>query len=241
MKKTITLALVLVPLSAAANPPAVPVTKVETAPVSAPPSASINVIPAQPRDLDVPSAAQQPAPVSDPAGLPVPQQQQPDAWMKYASPYAAEQNNIINAHRSNEEITQWGATAVSDSLSVAEGAFMTRVAEFKKYFTPASWREYGAYLQGAKLLDLMRSGKYGIVTVADGEPKLMSSGPQNGAYQWLLSVPATLTVTQRNPQGEEKVVSTRRQRIQVAVTRTAQGGGADGLVIGSWRVEAVTE
>ena len=82
--------------------------------------------PPQPLDQSPPDAA--PTAPSGPAGA---------DWLQYKNPYAGEQSDITNPHRSAEEITAWGAKAVADALSFPEGSFDTHIREVKPYF----WEE----------------------------------------------------------------------------------------------------
>jgi len=224
MKKTVFIAVLFFCLAAFFNGPAL--AQSNGAPAADPAASKTSVDPA--------ASVNPAAPAAEPPGA-------DKAWMSYKNPYAGEQNDIGNAHRTNDEITAWAARAVADTLSFGAGEFDDRVKGFKDYFIQDGWAGYVAYLTDSKLLGVARSGKYAVATASDGDPMILNSGRIGAAYHWQVEVPVITSVTQPDGSGETRTVSTTRSKVQVLLARTAQGGGADGIVIESWKVPVPPE
>ena len=173
--------------------------------------------------------------VPPPAIPDVPEDQQAD-WMKYKNPYAGEQTDITNPHRTGDEISAWGSMVVAEAMSFRVGLFEQHIQDIKKLFVREGWQGYTAYLQSTKLLDVIRSGKYAVYTAAEGEPLVLQSGRVDGAWQWQLDVSIITTIAQPDANGEEQAVSSNRAKIRILLTRVAEGAGPDGIAVKQWSV-----
>ena len=155
-------------------------------------------------------------------------------WMKYNSPYAADKDSIAKANHTSDEIMAWSGRAVSDVLTFKDKDFMGQIKRAQTFFNQAGWGEYAAYLKDSKLLEAGQSGKYVIATITDGPPMILDSGPLNGAWHWIISVPVITSVAQGGvPAADAQVLSSRKARIKLTITRVLEGGD-DGLAVEGW-------
>lgn len=156
-------------------------------------------------------------------------------WMQYKNPYANEEDNLANPHRTSGEIASWGTAAVAGVLSFQRGAFESEVRDMKKYFLAEGWKGYVTYLQETKLLGVARSGIHTVSTASDGEPMIVSNGVSGDTYQWMIEVPIITSVSRLDPQGNEQTVSSGRGWVEIVLARVPKNDGVDGLAIQSWK------
>lgn len=169
-------------------------------------------------------------PLSPPAGA----QETAPSWMEYKNPYAGEQSDVTNPHRSGEEVVAWASKAVADALSFLPEDFNGQVNEIKGLFAKNGWQGYAAYLRDSKILELARSGKYTISTAANGDPMILRSGEAGGAYHWLVGVPIITSMQEPDENGKLRTAHSSKTIIQISMGRVAEGGGEDGIVIDGW-------
>jgi hypothetical protein len=186
-----------------------------------------------------PPAAEQPAPQA-PAQ---PAETQPAPantdWMTYKNPYAGEENNLANPHRTAEEISAWAQQAATDALSFTPANYKDKLNGFKKYFMQQGWQLYADFLKNSNLLNTVTNDGYSVGALADSRPETVNSGPINGIYHWIVKVPVTISFYTLGADGKAKPGMASKYTLFMDMARTTEGGGDDGIAINNWRMDEI--
>lgn len=172
--------------------------------------------------LDVPRAA---APTE-----PVPE------WLEYKNPYAGEQNNLANPHRTSEEITVWAQNAAAEVTAFMPEEFTPKLTEIKKMFTPQGWVEYATWMRDSQVADMVRTQNYSVSTIINGNVRIVNTGSVAGAYHWLIEMPVIVTFLHPDASGEQQPLNGGRFRLVIQLGRIAAEPDEDGLIIEGWKV-----
>jgi hypothetical protein len=172
-----------------------------------------------------------------PAPATVPGAQQP-SWLEYKAPYAGEENNIANPHRTAEEMATWSQQAVADMLSFGPADYKEKLIGFKKYFVESGWQLYTAYLKDAKIVSMVGEGGYSVGAIVNDIPENVSHGAAGGAYHWVMKMPITISFFTTDPEGNTKTGASGKYLLYMDIVRVAEGGeGENGIAIDNWRVD----
>ncbi len=176
------------------------------------------------------AAPASPAPAATQQALP--------AWLQYHSPYAGKESDIANPHRTIGEIEIWAEQTAADVLSFNKRNYTPKMTGFQKYFTPSGWKQYADYLQSSRIVDMVGTDNYSVGTIVDERPLVINQGDVNGAYNWILRMPVTISFFTKDPvTGTEKTGPSAKFYLFMDVARVASGGGENGIAIADWRME----
>ena len=189
--------------------------------------------------LSTPAMAQQPAAATTqphPAQPAQPAQPLP-AWLQYHTPYQGKQNDLSNPHRTPDEIMSWAQRLVVELLSMNPGDYGRKFNEYKKYFLPTGWNDYGAYMQNSHLLNMVTQQGYTVSTIVEGEPMILNKGALGGTYHWLVQVPVVTSLYIAKP-GSSDTQNARNARFNVVIQvgRVKKGADDNNISIESWSV-----
>jgi hypothetical protein len=194
--------------------------------------------------LSTPAAAQE-QPEHNPLDVappPAPTEPVPD-WLKYQNPYAGEQTNLANPHRTSEEIAAWVQNMAAEAMSFDAASFNDKLGKLKPGFTTQGWNEYAAWMRDSKIADLVRVSGYNVSTVMSGDAAILNKGTVSGSYHWLLDVPVVISFSRKNPAGAVESVPGGRYRLTMQIGRVAPRPQAgpdapedDGITVEGWKV-----
>ncbi|MBU6475002.1 MAG: DotI/IcmL family type IV secretion protein [Alphaproteobacteria bacterium] len=163
------------------------------------------------------------------------------AWLQYKSPYVGEEDDIANPHRTTDEIETWAEQASADVLTFDRENYATRMAGFKKYFAASGWKQYADYLKSSHIVDMVGTDGYSIGAIVDEMPLIINQGTVNGAYNWILRMPVTVSFFTKDPEtGAEKTGPSGKFYLFLDISRVASGGDKNGIAIADWRMESNT-
>lgn len=167
--------------------------------------------------------------------------QQAAPWMEYKSPYAGEQNDVGNAHRTSEEILAWAQKNVTEALTFTPDNMNPKLNELKNIFTAQSWGQYTSYLKASRAADFVRVERLNMATVSSGDMVLTGSGAVGGVYHWAVQLPLMISfIKQDVVTNEQRTVSGARMRLSIQIGRVPKGG-SEGMAIESWSIEPDAE
>ncbi len=149
---------------------------------------------------------------------------------------------LDQSHRPSNEISEWVADAVVESLNFNEAAYKDDFAGSVKYFTDAGRAQYETFLREKKIYDVLRSGRFYVRSYVEDTPLLLNEGAVNGVYRWLYRVPVVATYMDREMESyEEAEPVSHRFTLDVQVGRTHANRAVDGLIVETWggKVEAM--
>ncbi|MCE9507101.1 MAG: DotI/IcmL family type IV secretion protein [Alphaproteobacteria bacterium] len=196
----------------------------------------ISVILCAPAAMAQTPAAQPQPEQAQPAPAAAPPQQNPD-WMSYKNPYAGEENDIANPHRTPEEIASLAQQTATDVLTFGLANYKDKLAGFKKYFVAQGWQLYAAYLKDSGLLSRITEDGYSVAAIVSSPPEIVNSGTTDGAYHWIVKLPITLGFFTTDAEGNTKTGPSGKYILFMDLGRAADGGGEGGIVINNWRVD----
>lgn len=199
----------------------------------------------------------QPNPLDPQAEAPIPDSQKP-GWMQYSSPYAGEQNDLTNPHRTAEEIAIWAQGSAtdmltftaSDMIAILRGDGVTdlpeepnaKLARIKKKFSDQGWAEYAGFMRDKGIIDRVRQQGQSVTTVADGQGLVIDKGANGNSYRWTVRLPVMISFLAFDAMsGEQRSLLTAHYEITMQLARIPQKSPAeDGLEIEKWSGAFVT-
>lgn len=162
------------------------------------------------------------------------------AWMTYKDPYSGRgSSDLSNPHRTVDELAIWAQQAAADVLSFRSEDYKIKLKDYKKYFLQEGWQHYAAYLTEAKLINMVSEPGYSVGAIIDSVPEIISYGPMDGAYHWILKMPVTLSFFNTDAAGNTKTGASTRYTLFLDIVRVAEGGSVDGIAINNWRMDEV--
>ena len=196
----------------------------------------------------------------DPPAPPPSAEPKPD-WMGYTLPYAGEQTDLSNPHRTAEEIVAWVQGIATDALTftsksayenlTAAGAELKyeevnpKLFRIKEKFTPAGWAKYAAYANQSQMIDKVRNHEFSVTTIMNGNATITENGAvedpvtRKRTYRWRVRAPLMITYLLVNAQGEQQAVEDGQFEVTLELARGPQKGPEDaGLLIDDWSVAA---
>jgi hypothetical protein len=189
-----------------------------------------------PHEHAVPEQAQPaPAALAPVAAQP---QQNPD-WMSYKNPYAGEENNIANPHRTPDEIAALAQQTATDVLTFGLTDYKDKLGGFKKYFVAQGWQLYAAYLKDSGLLSRVTDDGYSVGAIVNSPPEIVNNGTTEGVYHWIVKLPITIGFSTVDAEGNAKAGPSGKYILYMDLGRTADGSGEGGIAINNWRVDPV--
>ena len=178
------------------------------------------------------AGAQAPAP----APAPVPAKQKP-AWLEYKTPYVGEENDIANPHRTSDEISTWAQQAAADVLTFGNADYKEKLMGFKKYFVQQGWQLYTTYLKNEKFINMVAEDGYSVGAIVNDVPEIVSQGPTEGAYHWIVKMPITISFFSTDAAGYTKTGASGKYILFMDILRVTEGGGDNAIAIDNWRVD----
>jgi hypothetical protein len=162
----------------------------------------------------------------------------PPAWLQYKNPYSGEENDISNPHRTTDEVTAWAQETSADVLSFGPRDYKEKLGGFKKYFVPAGWQLYAAYIKDTKLLDMVTAQGYSVGAIVSNSPDIVNHGPAGGVYHWIVRVPLTLSFFVSDAEGNARTAASGKYILYMDIARVATGGDS-GVAVHNWRMDEV--
>lgn len=192
--------------------------------------------PVMAQGLPAPATPMPPAADSAPAA-PVPN----NDWMTYKNPYVGEQNDLSNPNRTDAEISAWTQKAIASALSFGPADVNAKITDAKKMFVERGWAEYAAYVKQAQLLERVRQQNMTLSTILNGEAVVIAKEAVAGSYHWLVRAPVLMTFMRPNATavGGQEPAGTGKFTLTLQIGRADKKLGDDGIVIESWKIEAV--
>ena len=157
-------------------------------------------------------------------------------WLAYKNPYVGEENDIGNAHRTSDEMALWAQQAAADVLSFGADDYAAKMESFKKYFAQQGWQMYTAYLKDSKIADTVTQNGYSVGAIVDRTPDIVSYGPLDGSFHWIIKMPITVSFFSTDASGHTRTGGSGKYTLFVDVVRVPQGGD-NGVAINNWRVD----
>ena len=161
------------------------------------------------------------------------------AWLDYKNPYASEEGDLSNPHRTTDEIVILAQQTATDVLSFSPADYKDKLQSFKKYFVPQGWQLYAAYLKGSLPLSKVTDDGYSVGAIVSSPPEIVNNGPADGAYHWVVKVPVTISFffSAAAADGSVRTGPSGKHILFMDMTRVASGGGDSGIAINNWRVD----
>ena len=155
------------------------------------------------------------------------------SWLDYKTPYAGEENNIANPHRTREEITSWAQQVAADSLSFSKVNYKNKLKSFKKYFVKKGWQLYAAYLKETKLINMVVDDGYTVGTIVNELPEITNKGTFGSVYHWVVKMPITISFFNSNTQKNPEPYASGKYFLSLDIGRVANGN----IAVMGWNVE----
>ena len=95
-------------------------------------------------------------------------------------------------------------------------------------------------MQSAKILDMVKKHGFTVTTIINGDTRVISQGAVAGAYRWLVEMPAIISFSRYDAQGNEQSMGGGTFRLTAQVGRTTGDVMKDGLVIESFKSETIS-
>lgn len=162
-------------------------------------------------------------------------------WMTYKNPYEGEQNNLANPNRTDAEIAAWTQKAIASALSFGPSDVNEKITEAKKMFVDKGWAEYADYVKEAQLMERVRQQNMTLSTILNGEATIIAKDAVGGTYHWLVRAPVLMTFMKPDETavGKQSPAGTGKFTLTLQIGRADKKIGDDGIVIESWKIEAV--
>ena len=155
------------------------------------------------------------------------------SWLEYKTPYAGEENNIANPHRTRDEITSWAQQVAADSLSFSKVNYKIKLKSFKKYFVKKGWQLYAAYLKETKLINMVVDDGYTVGTIVNELPEITNKGTFGSVYHWVVKMPITISFFNSNTQKNSEPYASGKYFLSLDIGRVANGN----IAVMGWNVE----
>ncbi len=169
---------------------------------------------------------------------PAPTEPVPD-WLKYQDPYSSKQKDISAAHRTAQEIVAWASNTAAEAMSFEPMTFNKTLTDVKPKFTDQGWAQYANWLTESQMADMVRTKKYTVSTVANGDANIVNSASAGGNYHWIVEIPVIITFVQVSADGKDGTpVPGGRHRLTVQLGRVAKGADDTGVSIENWKMSA---
>lgn len=156
---------------------------------------------------------------------------------------AVEDNSILQMgqktplskpHVNTKEIQNWLNTSVSEALTFEGRDYQKVMAKARRYFTPAGFEQYKAYLTEAKILETLQSGSYRIGLFFDQSPYVSRGVNYEGVYRWQAQMPLSLSIRSLTT----RKISNREINLSLQIKRVDSKDIESGVQIDSWVVKA---
>lgn len=144
-------------------------------------------------------------------------------------------------HRTPRELAQWVSRSVSEVMTFDARGYEDELANAEKYFAPAGYAEYKAYLEQADMKNSLVQGQLKASVIVEQNPLLLNSGAVGGVFRWLYEVPVTISyvpqdATSLDPNAAK--AATRKLTIRLQLGRHDAAENEDAVQIESWKVLA---
>lgn len=143
-------------------------------------------------------------------------------------------------HRTVDQVGKWLEMAVSEALTLKSGAALDESLKSNMaHFDAGGAAQYRAFLDGGKVIDTLRGGRYRMNGMSQDVPLLLNQGAVDGRYRWLFEVPVIVTYIESDADGYKNAKPiTQSLMITVQVGRTADLSQGRDLVIERWSARA---
>jgi len=139
-------------------------------------------------------------------------------------------------HRSDQDITSWVVTAVSQALTFNELEFQKEIDQSASaMFSQAAAAQYKAFLADTKITEVLSGKRYRINSFTQGRPLLMNEGALKGRYRWLYEVSVMVSYMDRHDfDYSEKNAINQTYKLQIQVGHVKSDDQSEGVVIENW-------
>lgn len=117
-------------------------------------------------------------------------------WMKKAKdndPALRDGVPLEDPHLTPREVREWASNAVADLLNFSYRDFTERQGTFAKYFTDRGHKHYKAYLDQARMEEVIDNYRYDVTGVVVNVPYIAEEKSVGGYYRWLVEVPVMMS------------------------------------------------
>ena len=121
----------------------------------------------------------------------------------------------------------WVADKASEAYSLDLDSYKDSLKKASKNFTTEGWKGFTSVLARNGIIDKIEKTKM-VVSIVPGTPILLSEGPREGVYTWLVTMPATITYLAAKEQHDELTT------INVTVRRVPAKDNLLGIQIADW-------
>ena len=143
-------------------------------------------------------------------------------------------------HRSEEIISTWVVTAVSDSLNFNGQNYQDDIKKSFVHFDDGGRSEFEAFLKDNKIMDVLQSSQYSVQSYVSAPPLLLNEGAVNKRYRWLYQVPVTVSYLKKGTTSYKGVEATNQHfLLQVQVGRNEEAKGDLGTFVERWSGRSV--
>lgn len=148
--------------------------------------------------------------------------------------------NLTVQHMSTTEVSTVLTQIIAESLSLNANNYDSVVAAQQKYFTPAAYQQYLAFLTQTNMKQTLTEQNLQSGAFPEQDPLELNSGVFGTAYKWLLEAPVTMSFVKRGTQGYENTAITSQNRRFVLRTQFTRVKDADpnAIKIEIWQVSA---
>ena len=148
-----------------------------------------------------------------------------------------EKSTLENPHRSNAQVGEWLALAVSDIINFQPDTYDQHVRDITKIADERARTEFHSFITNSNTLDTLTKNNYQLRANTEGDALLLNKGVIDGSYRWLFEVPVLITFL---PADAKSYKDTEHLSQHVLVTaqvgRAPYGFNADELVVESFAV-----
>ena len=143
-------------------------------------------------------------------------------------------------HMSSAEVSLVLKQVIAETLSLTPANYDATVKNVQKYFTPAAYQQYLAFLAQTNMKQTLNEQGLQSGAFPEQDPLELNSGVFGTAYKWLFEVPVTMSFVKRGTQGYENTAVTSQNRRFILRTQFSRVKDADpnAIKIEIWQVSA---
>ena len=129
---------------------------------------------------------------------------------------------------SKPALVSWAAQAAAETMTFGFNDYRRKLNESSRNFTTSGWQSFTRALEQSALIERIDANRQLITAIPSGAPIIVSSGVVNGRYQWVLTVPMTLTFEAGSSREQSRDI------YQLTVVRVPRLESSSGVGIEQW-------
>ena len=140
-------------------------------------------------------------------------------------------------HRLNNEIEDWLGKKIPVLLALSRSGINKELQDVKALFVPAAWQQYLTVLKDFGALQALQNGSHDVRAFTEAKPSVLTQDSLEGRYMWLLRVPVTMTLLDKNANDYSDLsVVNRRMDLTIQLGRY-ENAPEPGVLIERWEAK----